>query len=81
MASSLERKAGQEARLLSTASDTEARKREARASLASLAPKLKEIVNRTKAIKAEAEKSLAALFAGRRVNILGDINTVLSAHS
>lgn len=78
-ASSLERKAGQEARLLAAAVDAEARGKEAQRRLAALAPRVSELVLRTRHIKSETEKALSRLFAGRRVNVLGDINTVLSS--
>ena len=78
MAGGLERKAGQEARLLAAAAEAETRKREARASLSALAPRLSEMVARTRRTKAETERSLAAVFGGRRVNILGEINSVLA---
>ncbi len=64
--------------MLAAAEEAEKRKRESRAQLAAFAPKVAELVARTRAVKAETEKALAALFAGRRVNILGDINTVLA---
>ena len=79
MACNLERKAGQETRFRSAAADAEQRKREARASLSALAPRLSDMVVRTRRVKLEVERALSAAFAGRRVNILGDINTVLSS--
>lgn len=79
MACGLERKAGQESRLRAAAAEAEHRKREARASLSALAPRLSEMVVRTRRLKAEAERSLSTVFGGRRVNVLGDINTVLAS--
>ena len=79
MAGGLERKAGQESRLKAAAAEAENRKREARASLSALAPRLSEMVVRTRRLKAEAERSLSAVLGGRRVNVLGDINTVLAS--
>jgi len=78
MAGGLERKAAQESRLRAAAGEAENRKREARASLSALAPRLGEMVVRTRRLKAETERALSAAFGGRRVNVLGDINTVLA---
>ena len=77
MANGLERKAGQESRLRAAAGEAEHRKREARVSLSALAPRLAEIVVRTRRVKAETERAMSSAFGGRRVNILGDVNTVL----
>ncbi|GAX76259.1 hypothetical protein CEUSTIGMA_g3703.t1 [Chlamydomonas eustigma] len=75
----LERKSGQESKLLTAAKEAEDRRREAQASLSALSPRLIELVARTRAIKEKTEAALAAAFGGRRVNILGDINSVLSS--
>ena len=111
LASSLERKAGQETRLLAAAAEAETRK--ARHSVvqpilmhcflllacllawqrqAKSTPLIYDslditmtltcsvrLVLRTRRIKVEAEGALMAAFGGRKVNILGDINTVLSS--
>ncbi len=77
LAASLERKAGQEARLLAAAREAAQRRREAQSQLASAAPKLAELVARTRAVKAATEKALAVML-GRRVNVLGDINSQLA---
>jgi hypothetical protein len=37
-----------------------------------------ELVARTRSTKAQSEACMARLFAGRSVNVLGDINTVLA---
>ncbi len=54
-----------------------ARQHEARAALVGLHPKVSELVERTKRLKAQVEKVMPGLVNGRGVNILGDINTVL----
>ncbi|KAG1671710.1 hypothetical protein FOA52_007502 [Chlamydomonas sp. UWO 241] len=77
-AGALERKAGQEARMLAAAVEADKRKREAQAQLASIAPKVTVLVARTRSTKARSEAAMARLFAGRAVNVLGDINTVLA---
>ncbi|WIA38653.1 hypothetical protein OEZ86_001962 [Tetradesmus obliquus] len=78
---SLQRKAGQEARMLAAAAETQARKQESRATLVGLQPKLAEIVSQTRSVKKAVEASLAKQFAGRRVNVLGEINNALTAVS
>ncbi|WIA18375.1 hypothetical protein OEZ85_009837 [Tetradesmus obliquus] len=78
---SLQRKAGQEARMLAAAAETQARKQESRATLVGLQPKLAEIVAETRSVKKAVEASLAKQFAGRRVNVLGEINNALTAAS
>lgn len=40
---------------------------------------LSEIVSRTRTIKAAVESAVSKQFAGRRVNVLGEINNALSA--
>lgn len=40
---------------------------------------LSEIVSRTRTIKAAVEAAVSKQFAGRRVNVLGEINNALSA--
>jgi hypothetical protein len=40
---------------------------------------LSEIVSRTRTIKASVEAAVSKQFAGRRVNVLGEINNALSA--
>lgn len=81
LTSSLQRKAGQEAKLLAAAQEVIARKNESRAALVSLQPKLSELVDRTRNIKASVEAALAQHFNGRSVNVLGEIHNVLSAQS
>lgn len=63
------------------AHETAARRQEAVAALASLAPKLAEHVAATRQLKGAVESGLSALLNGRRVNVLGEVNNVLSAGS
>jgi hypothetical protein len=77
LAANLQRRAGQEARLLAAAREVAARQQEARAALVGLHPRVAELVERTKRLKAHVEKVMPGLVNGRGVNILGDINTVL----
>ena len=53
------------------------RQRESKAALAAVAPRIAELVARTRSIKATVETVLSGLFAGRAVNVLGEINNVL----
>ncbi len=57
-----------------------ARKQEARSQLVGLAPRLAALVERTRRLKALAERSNKAALGGKRtINILGEINNVLAA--
>lgn len=73
----LQRKAGQEQRLLAAAAEAQTKMHHAKHSLIAVQPKISALVERTKAIKQYVEKALAGLLNGRRVNVLGEINTVL----
>eukprot|EP00775_Hariotina_reticulata_P008742 gene8742-8922_t len=81
LSSNLQRKAGQESKMLAAAAETQARKQESRATLVSLQPKLADIVERTRSIKQSVEVALSKQFSGRRVNILGEVNNALAGVS
>eukprot|EP00879_Flechtneria_rotunda_P026236 GHRR01027962.1.p1 GENE.GHRR01027962.1~~GHRR01027962.1.p1 ORF type:complete len:147 (+),score=27.52 GHRR01027962.1:581-1021(+) len=78
---SLQRKAGQEAKMLAAAAETQARKQESRAALAGIQPKLAEVVDCTRKIKKAVEAALSKQFNGRHINVLGEINNALTLTS
>ncbi len=61
------------------AAEVEARRAEIQRGLAADGPKLAALVAATAASKARSEAGVAALFPGRTVNVMGEINNVLSA--
>lgn len=65
--------------MLAAAAETQAKQQDARATLAALQPKVSEIVARMRTIKAAVEAAVSKQFNGRRVNVLGEINSALSA--
>jgi hypothetical protein len=74
----LGRKAGQEAKMLAAAKEADARRHESRAALAALAPRSSALAERTRTAQRGVESALSAQL-GRRVHILGEINSVLAA--
>lgn len=70
LATGLERRAIQEARMLAAAKEAEVRGREARQALVVIQPKINEALSKVKVIRQRAQDALASLF-GRRFNILG----------
>jgi hypothetical protein len=77
LASALARQGGQEGKFRRAAADADARKAEVQRHLVSDSAKLAELVKRTKEVKAGVEAALSTKL-GRRVNIQGEINAVLS---
>jgi len=61
------------------AAEVGARRAETQRGLAADGPRLAALVAATAAAKARAEAGVAALFPGRTVNVMGEINNVLSA--
>lgn len=78
MAAALTRKAGQEAKMQRAVLDVRARRNEARAQLAVLAPRVAELAAATRTVKARVEAAISVLVGGRRINVLGEINSVLA---
>jgi len=81
MTRDLQRKAGQVAKMLSAARESEVRRQEAVAALTGVTPKIREHAARLQRLKAGAEAAISSMFSGRRVNILGEINNVLASAS
>lgn len=77
----LQRRGGQEARMLAASRESEARRNESKGQLVGLAPKVAQMVERMREIKGHVERTVGAQLGGRRVNVLGDINTVLASTS
>jgi len=76
MLRSLELKASQEGRLMSSLRDVQARRSEVKRQMANGAPKVKQLVERTQRLKESMEQELGAMVR-RQVNIIGEINVVL----
>ncbi|KAG2493959.1 hypothetical protein HYH03_007889 [Edaphochlamys debaryana] len=77
---SLQRQAGAEAKLLRAAEDVTARRHEARGALVGTAPRVAALVERSRRLKALAERGIGAALGGKRsINVLGEINNVLAA--
>ncbi|GBF99758.1 hypothetical protein Rsub_12533 [Raphidocelis subcapitata] len=74
----LGRKAGQEAKMLAAAKEADARRHESRAALAALAPRSAALAERTRIAQRGVEAALSAQL-GRRVHVLGEINSALAA--
>jgi hypothetical protein len=77
LASTLARQGGQEGKFRTAAADADARKSEIQRQLVSDSAKLAALVKRTKEVKTGVEAALSTKL-GRRVNIQGEINSVLS---
>jgi hypothetical protein len=60
------------------AQEVEARRAEIQASLVRDAPVLAARIARTGTVKEHSEKAVSALFAGRKINIIGEINNILT---
>jgi hypothetical protein len=78
--SRLARQAGQADKFRAAAADAEARKVQAQRQLVADSGKLTAIVRRTKEAKLGVEKALGGRL-GRRINVQGEINNVLSQHA
>ena len=76
MVQALLRKAGQEAKFSAAAREAEAKKSEIQRELMSDSAKLAALVRKTRLVKAGVEGALGAKL-GRRINIQGEINTML----
>ena len=79
LASKLARQGGQEGKFKEAAAHAEARKSEAQRQLVSDSTKLSALVRRTRDVKEGVEGALSLKFGGRKVNVFGEINSVLSA--
>lgn len=64
--------------LCRVAADCEGRREETQRRLMACAPQLAAVVRRTRGAKSMVEQSLSAALGGRDVNIIGEINNVLS---
>lgn len=60
------------------ADEVEAKRRDIQRVLANEAPKLAFVQKRTARVKSEVEAELSKAFNGRQVNVIGEINNVLS---
>ena len=78
-AASLKQKAVQEGKYRQLITDLDRRRREARSNVVETTAKLEFLLKHTKRLKAHAEEHLSALYDGRKVNIMGKINAVLTA--
>lgn len=77
LAAGLQRKGGQERKLLAAAAEALAKAQQAKCALREAQPRIAAVVERTRAIKAAVEAKVGSLMNGRRVNVLGDINAML----
>jgi hypothetical protein len=50
------------------------------AARANITPRLADVTSQTRQAKGAIETALSSLLAGRRVNVLGEVNNVLAAH-
>ncbi|CAD7703469.1 unnamed protein product [Ostreobium quekettii] len=74
----LEQKRSQEGKWKRSAAAAERRRKDLSQQLAASSVKLAGLIKRTWRVKVEVEKMISAQFQGRTINILGDINSVLS---
>lgn len=73
----LEQKAGQHDKFLRLARELQAKQEEQERALKSNAPKLQSLLKETASIKQYAEQAISALYNGRQINIIGEINNVI----
>jgi len=78
LAKHLRQQAAKEGKFKQAALDCDARREETQRKLMACAPQLAAILKRTRALKLKMESSLSAALGGREVNIIGEINNVLS---
>ena len=74
----LEHARSQEGKYGELLKELEGKRREAQASIVASAAKVEFLLRRLRALKADAERQISALYKGRPVNVLGKINTVLA---
>ncbi|DBB09844.1 TPA: hypothetical protein ACH3X3_001459 [Trebouxia sp. C0006] len=73
----LEQKAGQHDKFLRLARELQAKQEEQERALRSNAPKLLALVQDTGRIKTYVEQAISALYGGREINVIGEINNVI----
>ncbi|KAA6425254.1 MAG: hypothetical protein FRX49_04749 [Trebouxia sp. A1-2] len=73
----LEQKAGQHDKFLRLARELQAKQEEQERALRSNAPKLLALVQDTGRIKTYVEQAISALYNGRKINVIGEINNVI----
>eukprot|EP00798_Chlamydomonas_sp_ICE-L_P021151 gene21151-28040_t len=66
LVNNLQRKAGQEAKMLAASKEVQARQRESKAQLVALAPKVKDLMSRTRSMKGASEAGISGLLNGRK---------------
>ena len=59
------------------AQELQGKQEEQERALKTNAPKLQALIHDTKRIKEHVEKAISALYSGRQINIIGEINNVL----
>ena len=70
--------ASQEQRLLSSAIEMDTKRTEQQRQLAAIQPEMRALVSHIRNVKQMAEKAASAVLAKSRVNIIGEINRVLT---